>query len=264
LNVRELYTAYIADRAPGWRESSVRSERQRLNALWPAIDGDPVKLWEALQEHGSYTRLTIWTRVSSFWDWMIEAGHTQAPNPYARWRERNKRAFANAYIRKPATQTFAETWSRLDTVEPEDIRNALKTLLWAGLRWCELRTITPDGYVTGKGGKVRKVYLPEGISGRPIAGPERYSACLRAVKRAGVPGLHKLRSIRMTEMVNRGANAFELKKYAGWSSLAVAESYVNARDERIAELVQRPKESHWDWVVKQILKLSRRRTLAAA
>jgi hypothetical protein len=239
--VEQHYAEYIREKSTAWAASSVRSESQRLNRFIHLVDGDAAKLFAALQELGSYSRQTYWTRASAYWDWLIETGKAQAPNPYATWIAKNRRVFANAYVRKPCPVTFDEAWALLDRIGAEDLRNGAKVLLWAGLRWCEIHTITPDGYVTGKGGKVRKVYLPPEAAG-PLPGRNRYSAILRELKKLGLRP-HKLRSIRMSNLVERGANVFELKAYAGWSDLKVAESYVIAREQRIQALVQEPRRT---------------------
>ncbi len=249
----EQYQQYVAEMASTWAESSVRSESQRLNRVMHLIDGDATKLWEGLQQHGAYSRATLWTRVVAFWDWLIERGDRQPPNPYAVFRKKNKRCFSNVYVRKPCEVSYEDALSRIETIEAEDIRNTCKVLLGAGLRWMEPFTLTQDGYVTGKGGKVRKVYLPD-VSG-PLAERRRYSAVLRELKKLGLRP-HKLRSIKMTDMVEQGANPFELKKFAGWSSLSTAESYVNARDERIQELAER-REVRTSSVVGKLLNWAR-------
>lgn len=184
LPIEELYRRYIGEMSTTWSEASVRSESQRLNALWDVIDGDAPKLWDKLKadEYGRYSMVVLFTRVTCFWDWAIEGG----------------------------------------------------------LRWSESYTLTGDGYVTGKGSKVRKVYaIP--ITGE-LAEKRRYSAMLRQLKKVGIQSPHKLRSIKMTSMVDKGANPFELKKFAGWSSLATAESYVNAKDDRIKAMAMADEE----------------------
>lgn len=236
--MKDTYEQYIAYMAPKWSEASVRSERQRLNQLWPVIDGDPEKLWAALQEHGAYARVTYWGRVSSFWDWRIKKQGLAGPNPYAIFREESPRCFRGKYTRKPCKKTVEELKAELTRIPDQhaDIRNKLMQLLEGGLRRTESYTLTDDGYVTGKGGKVRKVYVsqPNG----PMAGQERYSTMLRLCKEYTGVTPHKLRSARLTKVANNGGSMNELMEFAGWSSPGPAASYVNVREERLRELAK--------------------------
>lgn len=231
---QELYRKYIADMAPGWTTASIRSENTRLNRLWEVIDGDAGKLWAALSEHGRYSRATYWTRVSAFMDWCIENGHATGPNPYRVFRKKHKRNFLGAYERRPPKDTMEDAYRRILTIENAAIRNKCLQLLTAGLRWTESFTLE-DGYVLGKGNKRRKVY-PMPIAG-PMAEKSQYGAVLRALKKIGISGPHKLRGIFLSDLVKRKIDSFELQKVAGWSSLATAQSYIHANDDRIAELV---------------------------
>jgi integrase len=234
--MRAAYEEYIADKSGVWSPASTRSEAQRLNSVLHLVDGDAPKLWEALKEYGSYSRTTLWTRVSAFWDWGIETKGFAEPNPYKKFREKNARAFRNAYQRNPCKQSYAEIMRKIVTIEDPVLRNTAKVLLVGGLRCCELWTIHDNNqYVIGKGSKKRKVYLPDPLG--PIMTKSQYSALLRELKRFGLTP-HKLRHARMTDMVEKGATIFELKKFAGWSNIAVAESYVNARDERLQSLAE--------------------------
>jgi integrase len=236
--MKELYAEYINYMAPRWSESSVRSERQRLNRLWPVIDGDPDKLWAAMAGYGAYARCTYWGRIVSFWDWRIKKRGLPGPNPYAIFREENPRFFRNAYVKKPCERSVEDLRKDIDRIpgEYQDVKNKLNQLLDGGLRRTESYTLTEDGYVTGKGGKVRKVYIQK--TADAMAGPERYSTMLRLLKEYAGVTPHKLRSAKMTDMVNRGANIYELTKFAGWSRINTAESYVLAREERIRELAE--------------------------
>jgi integrase len=242
LPIHELYRRYIEEMTTTWSEASVRSESQRLNVLWDVIDGDAPKLWDKLKadDYGRYSMVVLFTRVTCFWDWAIEGGFLAGPNPYKVFRKKNRRAFLNAYVRKPCEIPYAEAKAAIMRIEKEDLRNKALQLLSGGLRWSESYTLTGDGYVTGKGSKVRKVYaIP--ITGE-LAEKRRYSAMLRQLKKVGIQSPHKLRSIKMTSMVDKGANPFELKKFAGWSSLATAESYVNAKDDRIKAMAMADEE----------------------
>ncbi len=234
--MKQIYKDYIAYMAPKWSEASVRSESTRLNSLWHVIDGDPQKLWEALKDHGPYCRVTYWGRVSSFWDWRIKKTGLSGPNPYAEFRIENPRCFRGKYTQKPCERTVEELRADIERIPDThaDIRDRLLLLLEGGLRKTESFTLTPDGYVLGKGGKTRKAYVTQ--HGRPMAGPKRYSTMLRICKEYTGVTPHKLRSARLTRVADNGGNMIELMKFAGWSSPGPAASYVNVREERIRKL----------------------------
>jgi integrase len=234
--MKELYQQYCESKANVWSDSSRRSESQRLNRLWPFIDGDAPKLWDALKDYGGYSRVTYWARVSAFWDWAIESGHLQAPNPYADFKKKNPRPFRGQYKKEPCTIPFEQLMDGIRKEKRPEIRNKMIQLLEGGLRWTESHTLS-DGEVLGKGGKRRRVYVPE--SDGPLATPAQYSAVLRACKRLGIKGPHKLRSARLSDLADNGANLFELMKFAGWSNPAVAQSYIEARDEKVQALAEK-------------------------
>jgi hypothetical protein len=189
-------------------------------------------------EYGTYTRLTIWTRVAAFYAWGIEAGKIQGPNAY--WdfyRDKvNKKLFRGAYKRNPCKQSFDEIMVKLQTIECPVMRNTAIVQMTGGLRFCELFTINGNE-VLGKGRKIRKVYLPDPIG--PLIERNQYSAYLKQLKQFGLT-THKLRHARMTHFVEQGATLWELRKFAGWGKNSnMAESYITARDERIGELATR-------------------------
>ena len=51
MTTKELYQAYVTDKAGVWSLASSRSEVVRLNKLLPHIDGDAPKLWAVLQDY---------------------------------------------------------------------------------------------------------------------------------------------------------------------------------------------------------------------
>lgn len=238
--MKEKYQEYCQSKKNVWSSASFRSESMRLNKLLHLIDGDAPKLWEAMADYHPNARATYWMRVSAFWNWRIENGQLTEPNPYKVFREKNPRLFRGVYKKDPCTIPFDELMVRISKEPNVAIRNKMIQVLESGMRWTESTTFDKEkGEVVGKGGLVRKIYVPE-IDG-PIAGPEMYSSVLRACKRIGIKGPHKLRSARLTDMAESGANMFDLMKFAGWKSPAVAQSYIEARDERVKALAERRK-----------------------
>lgn len=235
--MKEQYQEYINYMAPKWSPASTRSESQRLNKLWPVIDGDPSRLWDAMQDLHPNTRCTYWTRVCAFWDWRIKKKALPGPNPYAEFRAENPRCFRGKYVQKPCEKSVEELRADIERIPGThaDVRNKLLQLLEGGLRRSESYTLTADGYVTGKGGKLRKAYVSEYGA---MAGPQRYSTLLRICKEYAGVTPHKLRSARLTRVADNGGNMNELMKFAGWSSPGPAASYVNVREERVRQLAK--------------------------
>lgn len=232
----ELYQKYIEEKRGAWSVASINSESKRLNKVLPRLDGDCWALWRWLGDnYNKHSRVTIWTRIVAFYDWGIKRGHLQAPNPYSAFREDNPRCFQNFYERRPPGMTFADAKARIMTLSDPEIRNKCLQLLTSGMRWSESGTLTPEGYVLGKGGKTRRVYPMVGLG--PMVSVSAYRKVLRTLKTIGIKGPHRLRGIFLTELVRRKIDTFDLKEVAGWSSLQTAESYIAANHEKIKGLV---------------------------
>ncbi len=229
----EAVVEYLNDKKLAWSDSTLRSEENRLSAVAEVIDGNPQRLWDALEERGlkPYTRVTTWTRVSDFWQWRMDAGKEKGPNKYKAFRKRNAKQFKNTYVRKTPSITFEEAKSLIAQL-PSEHRGKAAELLTGGLRYTESFTLS-DGQVTGKGGKVRSVY-PE------VTAPDykaSYQSFLRALKRVGLKP-HMLRKIFATAFVNQSENPFLLLEVMGWSSITTAQSYVSANKDEARRLVQ--------------------------
>lgn len=164
-----------------------------------------------------YSRVTIWTRIVQLVDWI-----GVNPNPYKIWRTKNARLFKNAYVRRQPDTTFEEAERRLRTL-PADVQRRGLEILYSGMRYSESAT-HKDGQVVGKGGLARDVLVPD------VAGPEYRKAYTTFVRHLRTVGLkpHDLRKLALTQLVELGANEFELCKIAGWTSLAPALSYIKA------------------------------------
>ncbi len=237
--MKNLYAEYVADKSGVWSEASKRSESQRLNRVMHLIDGDAAKLWAGLESYGGYSRVTYWARVTAFWDWGIAAEKLSPPNQYKEFKKKNPRLFRGQYKKQPCNIPFETLMAGIKLEKNEAVRNKMIQLLEGGLRITESHTLT-NGEVIGKGGKRRKVYVPE-IAGA-MAGPAQYSAVLRACKKLGIKGPHKLRSARLSDMAATGATMFDLMKFAGWSSPSVAQSYIEARDENVQALAEKRRQ----------------------
>lgn len=228
----ELMEMYLADKELAWATTTLKSERHRLTAALPHLDGNPATLWAALKDHGAYGRLTIWTRVSDFWGWMIDNGHTTG-NPYKVFKQKNARQFKNVYTKKTPQITYQEARERIAGIKNLEIRNLAVTMLSGGLRFCESQQVDSDGSVVGKGSKRRQVYV-QSTSGANVP----YQQLRRALAKVGIKP-HDLRKLFATRLVEEGANEFQLCEMMGWESIQTASSYVKANQSQCAELAKK-------------------------
>lgn len=234
--MNELAKQYLAGRTKAWAPSTLRSESSRLTQLIIHLDGDPDTLWTALLRSKPYTRTTSWTRVSEFWQWLINNGHRGGANVYAEWRNQNAQNFKNAYTHKPAHLTLEEAKGRIACIPDQQLQDHALLLLLTGLRKSEPQTY--DGQrVVGKGGKSRPVWIPTdclAAMGTAVS----YSRLWNALKKVGLTP-HSLRKIFLSELARSGANPFELCQIAGWSSPATAMSYIQGvRSDELVKALQ--------------------------
>jgi integrase len=223
---------YLESKKLAWANSTQRSERYRLLSLASVLTGEPHVLWSHLEAVGMapYTRVTAWTRVTEFWQWMLDEGKVQGRNEYQKFRKTNARLFKNTYNRQPARYSFKQAVSRISRIRQDILRTAAEKLLTNGLRISEIRNLR-DGQVTGKGNKSRK-YFGQVIG---VSVPEHQLR--EALGRVGLKP-HDLRKICASELVKRGASPFELREIMGWSSVETAMSYVKLEDKRLEQLVK--------------------------
>lgn len=229
--MKDAIKRYIEEHRDTWSPSTARSEEARLLSIADVLTGDPAVLWKRLQEHYKpYSRVTYWTRAAQFWGWLKPT----EPNPYTAWRKKKLgRTFAVAYTRRVPTMTYEEARAAILGMECPDVkvRNKCLELLDSGMRWTESHTLR-NGQVTGKGGKVRRVYADI-----QKAAPASSWKVRQALSRLGLTP-HALRKIWAMEMVRRGANAHQLLKLGGWTNLNTTQSYVEADDQSLENLVK--------------------------
>lgn len=234
--MKELITSYLDDMKLAWTPSTLRSEQYRLTAVSEVLDGNPTRLWDLLESKGtkSYSRVTTWTRVTKFWDWLIEKGHQDGPNDYDRFRKRNGRLFKNAYVRSNPSLSFEQANIKISQLKDSEVRAKARQLLETGMRYSESFTLQ-DGRVVGKGGKSRRVFSDRELQ---TSFSKSYATFRRQLSSCGLKP-HDLRKIFLTECVNKGANEFELKEIAGWSDLNTAASYIKTNEKKLKDLVRR-------------------------
>lgn len=240
MNVNQLIDQYLESRKLAWSESTKRSERYRLEGLAAHIDGNAHTLWNELERRNikPYTRLTIFTRVATFWRWALNKGFVEGKNDYERFKDENARQFKNVYQPKKPALTFEEAKERIQGIRNRDIQQYALGLLESGLRVSEPERITADGVVLGKGNKPRMAYTDYFEAGRTRLD---YYRLRKALGEIGLKP-HDLRKLFLTEVVKAGANEFELKEIAGWASIQTASSYIKTNTDRMRQLVNKARQ----------------------
>lgn len=234
MSMEQLINQYLISKQWAWAPSTQKSESHRLTAIAGELDGNPERLWRSIQDRGSYTRLTIWTRVADFYDWLIDEGKVKGPNEYKKWRKKNAKVFKNCYQKSKPEISYEEALERIRSIDDEGIRKRALEIIGSGTRYKESGNIDEHGNVCGKGSKVRNVFMPR-VVGQDFKG--NYQLFRRALAKIGLRP-HDLRKLFLSKLVELGANEFELCEIAGWSSIATASSYIKVNSDRTRKLVQ--------------------------
>lgn len=234
-----LINKYIEAHKLSWAESTLKSEKARLNALKDllqpsSIQEDPNALWQALKDRkmSAYTRVITWTRVSHFYYWCLSEGYLKGSNVYADFRKKNARLFKYTYKRQLPNISFSEARVKILQINNKSIREKALEFLSTGMRWNEQFSYQ-NGEVIGKGSKIRKIFLPK----KSIGKCERsYSTFRRELQKINLKP-HMLRKICLSRLVELGASPFELCEIAGWSNLNTASSYIKVSEIKLKNLM---------------------------
>jgi hypothetical protein len=195
----------------------------RLRKLVQYLDGNPSTLMNYLAEHQSpYTRVTSWSFVITFWNWLVKHGFKKS-NPYITYKEEHSHFFNHAYKIERLAITFEEAEARIQKLPPDFRKRALE-MLYSAQRYCE--AAQPRGLeILGKGNKLREDCRPD------LEGPDyrkSYASFYRALKKIGLKS-HTLRKLALTKLVAEGCNEYDLMAFAGWSSIKPATSYIQPK-----------------------------------
>ncbi len=147
--MKNLISAYLDDMKLAWATTTLRSERYRLFSVAEALDGDPMHLWGLLHSLAPYSRLTTWTRVCMFWDWLLENKHRSGTNEYRIFKRKNAKLFKHVYVRRSPDITITEARAKINAISDFPSREKAKELLASGMRYSESLTLQ-DGWVDGK------------------------------------------------------------------------------------------------------------------
>jgi integrase len=195
-------------------------------------------LWDELKRRGlsKYSVVTTWTRVTDFWQFLLDSKLKEGTNEYAEFRRKNELQFKNAYRPKTCGLTYKDALEAIARISRESSRLKATQLLEGGLRFTESLEVK-DGAVVGKGGKTRDVFVSS------VNLEVSYKTFLRDLHAVGLKP-HDLRKVFLTALAQDGANEFELMEAAGWSSITPARSYINVNKKALSERVKRIQEGN--------------------
>lgn len=218
---------YIQSKKLAWSDSTLRSERGRLNSVLKGCEKfpPPRNLYSQLKKrYKEYTIRTIFIRLGEFYSFL----HKDVPNPYKSFLKENARLFKYVYKKKEVKKTFDEVRKEIAQF-PKDIQPLALSLLNSGIRISELVTYEHKTQtVVGKGGKRRKVY---GVQKRGEVTPYKIKKLRKELKRLSLTP-HDLRRICATKLYNSGeVDPVTLQKVFGWESFETAARYIQAANE---------------------------------
>lgn len=224
--MRQYIEAYLKDHETAWAPSTLKSEAARLRSC-PTDLTDPEALYVALQSKAPYTIKTTFIRVVNLERW------ARVEPRFARWMEKHGRRFKHIYAKEEIKITYEEAVRRIEGLKGRARFHAIG-LLRSGVRLDESYRVY-DGKVTGKGGKVRKVY-------GTIKETEAKSTFARKLKAVGLKP-HTLRKLCATRLAEKGATPADLCSIFGWSSIETAYAYLMPKEEsKLAALVAAAQE----------------------
>lgn len=226
----DLIKRFLDSKSYAWSEATRKNEEARLNKIASALTGNPEDLMTELADKASYTFVSIWNRAIEIWD----LSDSQS-NPYRFFKQKNARLFKNYYQRREVALDFDTAKSRIETIECEETRAKALDLLYTGMRYSESQE-EKDGYIVGKGGKLRKVFRPSHT--QSVIYSKSRSTFFRELKKLDLTA-HMLRKLAATRLVNLGCKEQDLLKVMGWSSLDTARYYLQPkRDEELFGLME--------------------------
>lgn len=212
---------YLEDYQNAWAKSTVKAESAKLNKYGHLAEQDPSKSFDLLSaELKPYTIKTLFIRLSHYKQWRVDKGLDEV-NTYKEFMRKHANKFKHVYDRKPVTVDYQTALSRIRSLSDQDVRETAEYMLKSGLRISEVYK-AKDGYVVGKGGKKRPVFVDPP---KTLASQSRVRDSLSSI------GLkpHDLRKLCATRLVEKGADAATLCHVMGWSNIETAYRYLQPK-----------------------------------
>ena len=230
--MEQILNQYLELKKLAWNERTFKTESARLSKHIDYVDGNPQTLYKAIYDNVSpYTFVSLWNRYIEVYD-LVDRQN----NPYRQFKKQNARLFKGYYHRKAVPMTFEEAKERISFIQDQEVRAKALDLLSTGLRFAESQTES-EGFVLGKGNKIRKVFRPKGTS--PVIFSRSYDTFNRGLKSVGLTS-HMLRKLAATKLSRMGMKEQDLCKTFGWTSFETARFYLQPmEDEKIQSMMER-------------------------
>jgi len=222
---------YLDYHKNAWAETTMKAEEARLHKYLHLSEASPSAAYNELSKQlKPYTIKTLFIRLSHFTQWKIDQGLEEGPNQYKDFLKMYANKFKHVYDRKPVKIDYQAALRAIKSIADHATRDHAEFLLKSGLRISESYKVK-DGYVTGKGGKTRKVFVtpPTILVSQKVLREALSSKGLKP---------HDLRKLCATNLARNGADAPTLCKVMGWSSITTAYRYLQPIDDkRIEEML---------------------------
>lgn len=216
--MKQEIDSYIKSNAHRWAQTTLKTEASRLNNHACLLDKDPIEIYKSLsQDLAPYAVKTTMIRLAEFENFLGERRLKD-------WIRNNSNLFRNSYVKEKLGTSYEEAVVLIAKIQNEEIKKAALEMLHGGARVSEILT-HKKGIVKGKGGKVRELFLKNPMQQYDLL---TYPEVYEALKLVGLKP-HQLRKLAATRMVKLGFNEAELMRVMGWSTIATASSYLQAR-----------------------------------
>lgn len=224
--MKDLIEEYLNDQKSAWSPTTLASESSRLRSIAHLIELGPSKLHQRLLLDGwkPYTIRTAFIRLLALEHFAASTGRLDA-RLFKDYFKKHKNRFKHAYQKEEIEISQEEVIRRINMLPPESREQAMG-MLTTGVRLHESYKIK-NGKVIGKGEKPRRVY-------GTIKETVPRSTFSRHLKSVGLKS-HMFRKLCATKLEAKGATAADLCKFFGWTSIATAYQYLQARDEKALE-----------------------------
>lgn len=223
---------YLTSQSNRWAQSTLKSERARLNASSDVLHMSPNEAYEHLKIRlAPYALKTTLIRLSDYKSW---CGDTT----WKHWMKQNSNTFKNSYKKEVL---HGKDFEKVNTMVADIVhpcyRELAKEILHSGLRASEALHRRGD-HVDGKGAKIRRVFAGQRISDGD-RGRLTYQGLYRALRAVGLKP-HTLRKVFATRLARSGrVGEADLMRVMGWSTMQTASAYLQPqRDEQLQKLVQ--------------------------
>jgi hypothetical protein len=233
VQIQELIHEYLKSKETSWSKSTQESERFRLKSCGSAIQSEPRDLYERLSRTSKpYAIKTSFIRLGEVYEFGIQRGVFLGPNVWKQFIKEHANLFKHAYTREKINVTFEEAKELIAGIQNQAAREHASYILNTGLRISE--SYSASDYVKGKGGKTSKVFGPSGDGIQKV--PE--STLRFHLAKVGLKP-HSLRKLAATKAAERGAELADLCEIFGWSSVATASIYLQAkRDDKLTKFME--------------------------